>query len=334
VKAVNVSVVLPFYNAERTLEKAIRSILGQTLTDFELILFDDGSEDESRLIAEKASCSDSRVRAFSHKHAGIVTTLNEAVEVSSGSLIARMDADDCALPQRLERQANLLDSQPEVGLCGTQVRFFGSTIRQGLVRYQNWINNLVTHEEIMRDLFIECPLPHPTFMFRRETWENLGGYKEVSWPEDYDFCMRSVIKGWKLAKVPEVLLLWRDSQTRLSRTSDRYSPKEFRNLKRFYLQAMGFFRKERTLVQWGAGEVGKLWLREWITPRPSAVVDINPRKIGCVIHGFPVISPAELKTVSEVFVVVAVGAPGARNEIRTWLNENGYRECLDYVFVA
>ena len=86
--------------------------------------------------------------------------------------------------------------------------------------------------------------------------------------------------------------------------------------------------------QWGAGEVGKTWLREWSDRRPEAVVDIAPRKIGKTIHGTLVIAPDDLPKPGNGFTVVAVGAPGAREEIREWFVSRGYVECVDFLFLA
>ena len=113
----------------------------------------------------------------------------------------------------------------------------------------------------------------------------------------------------------------------------RYAPEQFRALKRHYLGET--YLKERTeFYQWGAGEVGKQWLREWGRRAPKAVVDINPRKIGRTIHGTRVIIPGELPAPGAGFTVVAVGAPGARDEIRAWFAERGYTELCDYLFLA
>jgi FlaA1/EpsC-like NDP-sugar epimerase len=113
----------------------------------------------------------------------------------------------------------------------------------------------------------------------------------------------------------------------------RYDEGAFRALKRHYL---GHFpaRAGRPLYQWGAGEVGKRWLREWGESAPVGVVDINPRKIGRTIHGVRVIAPEELPSPAACFVVVMVGTPGARDEIRGRLQPRGFRECEDYLFLA
>lgn len=328
-----VSVVLPFRNAEDTLGEAIGSIRTQTFTDLELVLFDDGSEDESYALAEAAEQQDPRIRVMRSQHVGIVAALQQACRAASGAFIARMDADDVAAPQRLAKQYQLMDANPQAGLCGAQVSITGERVGSGLRRYEAWINSLTSHEAMVRDLFVECPVPHPTFMMRRDAYEAVGGYQDHQWAEDYDLCMRLVQAGYHLAKVDEPLLEWRHSSGRLSMNAPRYSPEAFRTLKRHYL-LKSHLRNYGTFHQWGAGEVGKLWLREWGKRPPEAVVDINPRKIGRSIHGVPVIAPAELPKPGETFTVVAVGAPGAREEIRDWFGPRNYVETEDYVFLA
>jgi len=93
-------------------------------------------------------------------------------------------------------------------------------------------------------------------------------------------------------------------------------------------------RTGKPMWQWGAGEVGKVWLREWESTRPAAVVDINPRKFGKRIHGYEVVEPDALPAPGQAVTVVAVGAPGARDEIRAWFGARGYVEARDYWFVA
>jgi len=261
-----------------------------------------------------------------------VEALRRAAALARGPFLARMDADDVAHPRRLEAQLDRMRGDPQAGLCGTGVRMIGDRIGSGRRRYEAWINRLATHEDMVRELFVECPVPHPTFLLRREAFEAVGGYRDCPWAEDYDLCMRFFAAGWRFEKAPEPLLDWRESAGRLSRTDPRYSPESFRALKRHYL--FETYLRDRPFHQWGAGEVGKEWLREWEGGRPRAVVDINPRKIGREIHGFPVVAPEELPPPGETFTVVAVGAPGARDEIRAWMAARAYRELRDDLFVA
>jgi hypothetical protein len=244
-----------------------------------------------------------------------------------------MDADDIARPERLRLQLACFDADPGLGLCGGRVGMLGESLGSGRRRYEDWVNALVRHDDIVRELFVECPLPHPTFMMPRDWYERIGGYQDCAWPEDYDLVMRLWLAGARFGKPEEVMLDWRDHPGRLSMNDPRYGEAAFRALKRFYLaQIPG--RAGRPLYQWGAGEVGKRWLREWGSGAPVAVVDINPRKIGRTIHGVRVIAPEELPPPAGCFVVVMVGTPGARDEIRGRLTPRGFRECVDYIFLA
>ena len=116
-------------------------------------------------------------------------------------------------------------------------------------------------------------------------------------------------------------------------TDPRYGLDRFRALKRHSLERI-YLGARPTLYQWGAGVVGKKWLREWGTPRPKAVVDLHPRKIGETIHGCPVIAPDALPSPGESFTVIADGAPGAREEIRAWFVDRHYVELEDFLFLS
>ncbi len=328
-----VSVVLPFLNAQETLARAVQSIQEQTFEEWELILFNDGSTDGSGRIAEKAAGDDSRIRVIGSEHVGIVEALSRGCSEARGEYIARMDADDVSHPERLERQLAEVERDPRIGLCGTQVRMVGKSIGFGRRRYEKWINALVTHEEIERELFVECPLPHPTFFMPREAYVEAGGYQDHGWPEDYDLCMRMFLMGRRFAKVAAPLLDWTESPARLSMVSERYSPAQFRAIKRHYM-FLTHLANGRPFCQWGAGEVGKRWLPEWRDRKPLHVIDVNPRKIGTHIHGYKIIAPQEIERLGRTFIVIAVGAPGARDEIRQWLARQAYTEVADYVFVA
>lgn len=297
-------------------------------------MVDDGSEDGSLAAAQAYGRMDERVRVAARPHQGIVAALQRGCEVARGSFIARMDADDIASPERIARQMEFMSANPSVALCGARVRMFGPAASSGRRRYERWINSLCEHEAMVRELFVECPIPHPAFLMRRGAYEHVGGYMDHGWAEDYDLVMRFWRSGYGLGKVPETLLSWRDTPARLSMRDDRYSPHQFRRLKRHYLFG-SYLAGERPFIQWGAGEVGKTWLKEWPAGRgPEVVVDINPRKIGRVIHGARVIAPDGIPPAGERFIVIAVGAPGARTEIREWLTPRGHREGEHYLFVA
>lgn len=327
------SVILPCYNGEKTLDACLQSILVQEFWDFEVILFDDGSTDGTLVKAKAYKETDPRIRIIPSDHVGLVPALQRACNEARAPFLARMDADDVAHPSRFRLQMAYMDSHPRTALCGTQIRYIGEGRGPGFDRYERWINSVVSPEDMVCNLFIECPIPHPTFLMRKAKYEEVGGYRDAGWPEDYDLVMRFHLAGAELGKVERSLLDWRHWDGRLSMKEDRYGEDRFRQLKMHYLFKT-HLRDQRPFYQWGAGEVGKQWLKTWEEGRPLAVVDINPRKVGREIHGCKVIEPNGLPTPKESFTVVAVGAPGARGEIRDWFVSRGYEEIQDFVFVA
>lgn len=329
-----VSVVIPNYNARATLSEALESVLCQTWRNLDVVVVEDGSTDGSLAAAQRYAREDPRVRVLARAHQGIVAALQRGCEAAQGSFIARMDADDIAHPERIARQMDFMRENPRVALCGARVHMFGPSAGSGRKRYERWINSLCEHEAMTRELFVECPIPHPVFLIRRRAYDEVGGYMDQGWPEDYDLVMRLWRGGHELGKIPETLLSWRDTPARLSMRDDRYSAYQFRRLKRHYL-FQSYLRGQRRFIQCGAGTVGKTWLREWPgEQRPEAVIDVDPRKIGRWIHGVRVIAPEEIPPAGECFMVIAVGTPGAREQIRQWLTTSGYREREHYLFVA
>ena len=330
------SILLPCRDAEPFLPEAIASIDAQTFTHFEVVAVDDGSTDATPDLLAAWARRDRRVRAGRAAGAGLVAALETAVGLARGELLARMDADDIAEPSRLERQVALLDARPELAACGTLVRCFPrDALRDGARRYERWINALVEPEEIARDLFVECPIPHPTLVIRRDALAEVGGYRDLDGPEDYDLVLRLWAAGRKMAKVPETLLRWRERADRLSRVDARYAPEAFRRLKVHALRQT-LLAGRNGIVVWGAGPIGKGFARELAAQgvRLRAFVELDRRKIGQEIYDAPVVAPDDVDRFRDAFAVAAVGSPGAREEIRAELRRRGWREMRDFCAVA
>lgn len=277
---------------------------------------------------------DTRINAVRTGPDGIISALQTAAAKARGELLARMDADDIAETARLERQVAFLDANDDIAACGTGVRYFPRTsVRGGARRYERWINSVVSTSDIERDLFVECPLPHPTLMMRRHAFEAVGGYRDAGWPEDYDLLLRLWESGFRLGKVPDILLHWRERPDRLSRTHHRYAESAFRRCKVRYLahRIAG-----KSVVVWGAGPVGKAFGRELRAAghELAAFVELDPRKIGQEIHGAPVIPPTAVHTYRDAYIVSAVGSANARAEVRLALHGVGFREPEEYCAVA
>ena len=335
-RAPRVSVLLPARNASTTVDEAVRSIRSQTLADWELVAVDDGSTDRTAELLARHTAEDARVKVVRMEGAGMVAALEVARGHARAPLLARMDADDRSVPERLEAQLSFLADHPEVALCGAHVRYFPRrAVRAGARRYEAWLNSLRCSEDLVRDLWIECPLAHPSFVIRADALERVGGYRDPGWPEDYDLVLRLWAAGEGLGVVPRVLLDWREAPDRLSRRDSRYSPAAFRRAKLHFL-ASTLLEGRDGLVIWGAGPVGKAIAREALVQGipVRAFVELDPRKVGQEIHGAPVISPGEVERVRGALALAAVGQPGARTEIRGALSRLGWIEGTDFVAVA
>lgn len=200
-----VTVALQFYNAERTLAAAILSILNQTLRDWEMLLQDDGSTDGSLEVA--AGFRDSRIRVLSD---GVnrkrPSRINEALDLASGQLFALMDADDVAYPDRLRRQAALLNGKPTVDLVGGGMLVFG---HEGMPHGKRV--GPTEHETICRRPWAGFSLAQPTFLGRTD-WFRRIGYREGTAPtEDQDLLVRSY-RSSRFANLPEILVGYREEK--------------------------------------------------------------------------------------------------------------------------
>ncbi|RPI80932.1 MAG: glycosyltransferase, partial [Chloroflexi bacterium] len=273
---------MPCYNAAATLNEALESLAGQTFAGFEVIAVDDGSTDGTAEILQVWVGRDERFHLIRTEHKGIIEALNTGLAACRGKYIARMDADDIAYPERLEKQVDFLESREDVTVAGCLVEGFPrDQVRGGFRVYISWLNSLVSDSDLRREMFVESPLAHPSVMFRTEDVIGAGGYQDHGWPEDYDLWLRLYIAGKKFGKVNQVLLSWREYPERLTRTDSRYSLENFLRAKAHYLM-MGPLRNRDAVIIWGGGMAGrrlsKHLLREGAPLR--AFVDIDPRKIG------------------------------------------------------
>jgi glycosyltransferase involved in cell wall biosynthesis len=331
--APRVSVLIPVRDARPYLEVALASVARQTFRDFEALCLDDGSSDGSSGIL--ASLRDPRFRVLSPGRVGLVAALNMLRAEARAPLLARFDADDAMHPRRLEAQVLYLDAHEGVGAVASLVRHFPrQEVKGGNLRYEAWLNSLVTPEEIERNLLVESPLPHPSVTMRAGLLDSCGGYRDVGHPEDYDLWLRAWALGFRFGKVARVLHFWRDHARRLTRTDPRYSVEAFLRAKSEAL-LKGPLAGGRTFVVWGAGMLGRRLTRLLVRAGrpPAALLDVDPRKIGRTRHGRPVVPPEALKPGSAL-VLGAVGAAGARETIRARLLEAGLLETRDFWMVA
>lgn len=222
--SVQLSVVLPVFNAERYLAGALRSVLAQSFAAFELIVIDDGSTDRSTEIIRRFAERDPRVRHIRRPNTGIVGALNDGLAAAQAPLVARMDADDFALPRRFERQLAHFAAHPECVGLGSAVDFIDAHGARVMA-----CPRPLSHDEIESGLLRGDGgmIIHPAAMFRREALYSIGGYRtEAQYVEDLDLYLRLARVG-RLANLPDTLLQYRIHPTSINFTknNNRYHTK-------------------------------------------------------------------------------------------------------------
>lgn len=330
-----VSILLPVWNAAPTLPACLRSVLRSDFPDWECLILDDGSTDASREVAQTFVARDGRFRLLAFPHRGLVQTLNAGIEAARGTFLARLDADDVQHRHRLTRQLEALAAEPLAGVVGCHVRIFPrATLQPGRRAYEAWLNAFHSSEALLRERFIECPLAHPTLMFRGEVLRALR-YRDMGWPEDYDLLLRTVEAGHSLTVVPERLLSWRDLPTRLSRTHAAYRLERFMACRSAFL-ASGPLRDRPRYVLWGHGPTGRALRRGLAAHGKEAqvILEVHPRRIGQVIGGARVLGLEAIPDLADLPILVGVSGLAARALIRAHLQAVGRVEGGDTYFAA
>jgi glycosyltransferase involved in cell wall biosynthesis len=199
-----VTVLMPVFNGERYLIEAMDSIISQTYKNFEFLIIDDGSTDNSVKIINEYD--DSRIRLIHNtENIGLIETLNKGISLATGTYIARMDCDDISLPERLEKQVRYMEQHPDIGVCGTALKLIDQNVE--------W-HFAMDHDFLKCKLLFTNNIAHPTVMIRKKVLENIK-YEKYEHAEDYHLWVTLSDKT-KLANLPEVLLKYRQHPNQIS----------------------------------------------------------------------------------------------------------------------
>lgn len=333
-----VSVVVPCFNSRPCLSLCLESLKGQTFSDFEVIVIDDGSDDGTAEITRQWTEHDHRFRLYSREHAGVAKAMNFGIQMAEGEYVARMDSDDVCRPDRLEKQSDFLLANPAIGLVGSRVDFGGDRERAaGYAFYVDWINSVVNEHELRVQRFVELLIPNPSIMFRKSLIQKHGGFLDGYFPEDYEFILRLMDASVRVSKLPEKLLLWNDRPERLSRSDSRYSRDAFYRLKSLYLSRWlkGKLGAKPKVGVLGAGRTVRRKLQPLLEQevRVCSCFDLSEKRISRVSN--PPVKPlSDLPQPGRLFILSYVGSRGARRKIHEFMRFKGYRRERDYLFVS
>lgn len=204
-----ISVVMSVYNGEKYLAEAIESILNQTYKNFEFIIVNDGSKDNSIEIIKSYMNQDNRIVLIDRENKGLPYSLNEGISIAKGEYIARMDADDISLPMRFKKQIDYMQKN-ELDVCGSYIELFGNNIKERIIK--NPLNN----DDIRFSLLFFSSLAHPTVVFKKEVFKKVKYNIEYKVAQDYQLWCDIVNASFKIGNIPEVLLNYREHEAQAS----------------------------------------------------------------------------------------------------------------------
>lgn len=328
-----ISILIPFKNTVLFLPECLDSISKQTYTNWEAILVDDNSDDDSFELVKTYSEIDNRFKPLKNPGNGIIEALRCAYNNSKGEFITRMDSDDIMMEHKLETLFNNLSSMGTGHVAVGLVKYFSEDgISPGYKSYEEWLNKLSRKGENYSEIYKECVIPSPCWMLNRDDLESIDAFKPNNYPEDYDLTFRCYEFGLKCIPCNTVLHLWRDYPTRTSRTHEHYAQNYFLEIKLRYFLKLDH-DKSRPLAIWGAGNKGKEMAKMLVEKqKPFYWICDNPKKIGKDIYGQPLMDFTYLKELENPQSIITVANPEAQMEIRQYMADHDMRSMTDYFF--
>jgi glycosyltransferase involved in cell wall biosynthesis len=323
-----ISIIMPFKNESLHIIECLESITKQTHQKFELIAIDDSSEDDSFDLISKYCEQDKRIRVYSNPGSGIIDALQFASIKAQGEFITRQDADDIMPENKLTLLLELLQKNGTGHVSTGLVKYFSTCeLKDGFKKYESWINSLCLTSSHYDHIFKECILVSSNWLMYKSDFDNVNGFNDSVYPEDYHFAFKLFHKKLKIVSVYEITHLWRDHPQRASRNLEQYKDQKFFPLK------VGELCKtfdNKSFALWGAGPTGKKLAKELIKQNIHFHwVTNNENKIGKKIYDVSIHHFDTLKENSEKLLIISVTQRDALKSIISFLDEiahKSYRE--------
>lgn len=328
-----VSILIPFKNTEAFISDCLKSVLTQSYNNWELIIVDDASTDNSYKIVEKFAENDNRIKLLKNAGNGIIDALKLGLKHSKGEFITRMDSDDLMRPNKLEILAKNLIKTGKGHIAIGLVNYFSEVgINSGYKSYEVWLNELTKTGYNYSEIYKECVIPSPCWMIHKEDLIACDAFNPDRYPEDYDLAFRFYKNNYKCIPCKYILHDWRDYNTRTSRTHVHYAENHFIPLKLDYFLELDY-NSAKTLVIWGAGNKGKTIAKllieknitfEWICD--------NPKKIGRDIYGIILKPFNHLEKIKNSQSIITVANKSSQQEIKIYIQNLNMKPIEGYIF--
>jgi len=326
---------MPLKNAGNYVSECLESIRNQTYANWELIIVNDHSTDDSVSIISSIQASEARIQLIPNKRTGIISALQTALKECQGDFVTRMDADDVMPSNRLELMVSAIGKSGQKSIVTGKVKYFSDRpISEGYQKYETWINERIDRDDHWKWVYRECVIASPNWMVRRKELDELKAFEKLIYPEDYDLVLKWYNADFKVISIPEVTLHWREHENRISRLSDLYNQESF-----FKLKMKHFVKNEMNessqLLMWGTNEKGKLVARlliswdvdfRWMALDPAAYPKGIYEKLIEDFHMDNVIKPLKL-------LIAVYPDQNKKKEIFDYLGDNGLKMGRDYWFL-
>lgn len=333
-RGTKISILLPAKDEAEFISECLESILHQSIGNWEAVIVDDHSQDNTGALVKEFAQKDDRFKLFQNEGEGIIHALRTALKHSTGDLISRMDADDVMYPNKLEVLSKKLETFGENYIAVGGVHYFSEDrVKSGFQNYQNWLNQRTREGTNFDDIFRECPIPSPNWMMFRSILRSIGAFDSDIYPEDYDLAFRMKLAGIKVAPCDEITHHWRDYPTRTSRTHDNYKDHTFTDIKWYYFDK--FFREpSKQLVIFGTGFRGKKLAAHLVEQSVHfSWVSHNPEKIGKHIYGV-MIEAMDTFDWSNKQIIATIANDQGRMQVSNMARKNGLEIGSDLIHFA
>lgn len=328
-----VSILTPFKNVSKYIKDCIVSIQKQTYTNWELLIVDDHSIDESTAIVLKFASKDNRIKYFKNTESGIISALRLAFKNAKGVYITRMDSDDIMTPNKLDVMVSQLQKYGENHVALGLVKYFSDEgISNGYAKYETWLNQLTTSGTNYSEIYKECVIPSPCWMVHRNDLVACDAFNPNRYPEDYDLTFRFYEHKINCIVSNDLLHYWRDYPTRTSRTHKHYAQNYFLDIKLHYFLKLDH-NKSRPLTLWGAGFKGKSIAKSLIAKSINFYwICDNPNKIGKDIYGKTLLSFNSLKEIDTPQTIVTVANKTEQKKVVAYFKALDMKPIIDYIY--
>lgn len=329
-----ISVIMPVYNAEKYLKQSIESILNQTYKDFEFIIINDGSTDNSLNIIYEYANKHTKIKVIARENRGLVCSLNEGISYSKGEYIARIDADDISLPERLEKQIKFFEKNQEIDILGSMAELIGDkALLEKETNNYEWVNVEFDSKDDLEKIFLECcAIPHPSVMMKKEFLIKIGGYFEQD-TEDYNLWLRAIKSGFKIDKINEKLIKYRlHDNSKMRSNLLKIAKSNMLNRLEYIKSTYNIFDNNFKYVIWGAGNGGieAQYIIDKVLSKGKIQGFIDVYKEG-KINKIDIFRPDNIKKMDFDYIFICT-SPG-KEFARKYLDELGYEYIKNYIFL-